>query len=173
MRQPPSRRDIVHAALGLAAHLFSRGLPTPRRPFCPSPTGSGISARALWPAAFHPRPTRASWNRSNPTTPLQRVAQSAGVLEALWKYLNRRVSAWRMGTGKERLREHASLLRRIESQFGVDAYALLGLWGQETAFGEIVADPRYVRRVIRRSQRLRGESRAAAPIGNANSSMPC
>ena len=34
--------------------------------------------------------------------------------EALWQYLNRRVSDWRITIGQEKAREHADLLERIE-----------------------------------------------------------
>src|SRR5687767_15426185 len=38
--------------------------------------------------------------------------------EVLWQYLNRRVSDWRMTTGKERLNEFGPLLARIEQDYG-------------------------------------------------------
>ena len=51
--------------------------------------------------------------------------------EALWQYLNRRASDWRIRTGKERAKQYASLLARIEQDYGVDRYILLSLWGIE------------------------------------------
>jgi membrane-bound lytic murein transglycosylase B len=68
--------------------------------------------------------------------------------EALWQYLNRRVSDWRITTGIERAREAAPLLERIERDYGVDRYVLLGLWGMETAFGDVVLNPKHMRPVI-------------------------
>jgi membrane-bound lytic murein transglycosylase B len=68
--------------------------------------------------------------------------------EPMWQYVNRRVSDWRIITGKARAVEYAALLERIEKQYGVDRYLMLGLWGMESAFGEVVANRKYMRPVI-------------------------
>jgi membrane-bound lytic murein transglycosylase B len=68
--------------------------------------------------------------------------------EQVWQYLNRRVSDWRIGVGKERAVEHAALLERIEKAYGVDRYIMLGLWGMESAFGDVVVNPKHMRPVI-------------------------
>ncbi|WP_088348035.1 MULTISPECIES: lytic murein transglycosylase [Rhodomicrobium] len=68
--------------------------------------------------------------------------------EKPWQYLNRRVSDWRISTGKERAREYAPLLARIEKKYGVDRNIMLGLWGMESAFGEVVFNPKHMRPVI-------------------------
>jgi membrane-bound lytic murein transglycosylase B len=68
--------------------------------------------------------------------------------EDLWQYLNRRVSDWRITTGKERARELAPLLTRIEKDYGVDRYLLLALWGMESAFGDVVLNPKHMRPVL-------------------------
>jgi lytic murein transglycosylase len=68
--------------------------------------------------------------------------------EALWQYLNRRVSDWRIRTGQERAREHAALLARIERDYGVDRFILLGLWGMESAFGDLLTNRQHMRPVI-------------------------
>jgi membrane-bound lytic murein transglycosylase B len=56
--------------------------------------------------------------------------------ERIWQYLNRRVSDWRITTGKEKAKEYASLFGRIEQDFGVDRSVMLGLWGIESAYGD-------------------------------------
>src|SRR5712671_3669996 len=56
--------------------------------------------------------------------------------EKLWQYLNRRVSDWRITTGKEKAIEYAGLFTRIEQDFGVDRSVMLGLWGIESAYGD-------------------------------------
>jgi lytic murein transglycosylase len=61
--------------------------------------------------------------------------------EPVWQYLNRRVSEWRIVTGRARVREFDPLLDRIENEIGVDRWTMLGLWGNESAFGEVVARP--------------------------------
>jgi lytic murein transglycosylase len=68
--------------------------------------------------------------------------------EALWQYLNRRVSDWRIITGKARAKEHSALLTRIETDYGVDRYLMLSLWGVESSFGEVIDNPKYMRPVI-------------------------
>jgi membrane-bound lytic murein transglycosylase B len=68
--------------------------------------------------------------------------------EEVWQYLNRRVSGWRIITGKERAREYAPLLERVERVYGVDRYIMLGLWGMESAFGDLVTNPKHMRPVL-------------------------
>jgi peptidoglycan lytic transglycosylase B len=68
--------------------------------------------------------------------------------EAMWQYVNRRVSDWRIITGKTRAREHAAVVERIERQYGVDRYLMLALWGMESAFGDVVVDRKYMRPVV-------------------------
>jgi lytic murein transglycosylase len=68
--------------------------------------------------------------------------------QELWQYINRRCSDWRVITGKERAREHAALLKRIERDYGVDRYIMLALWGMESSFGDVIDNPKYMRPVI-------------------------
>jgi membrane-bound lytic murein transglycosylase B len=68
--------------------------------------------------------------------------------EELWQYLNRRVSDWRVRTGKERAREYSELLARIERDYGIDPYIMLGLWGMESAFGDVVVNPKLMRPIV-------------------------
>ena len=68
--------------------------------------------------------------------------------EEMWQYINRRCSEWRVNTGRERGKQHGDLLRRIERDYGVDRYVLLGLWGMELSFGDVIENPKYMRQVI-------------------------
>jgi membrane-bound lytic murein transglycosylase B len=68
--------------------------------------------------------------------------------EEVWQYLNRRVSDWRIRTGRARAREHATLLERVEREYAVDRYVMLGLWGMESAFGDVVVNPKHMRPII-------------------------
>jgi lytic murein transglycosylase len=68
--------------------------------------------------------------------------------EELWQYLNRRVSDWRIATGKDKLKEQAALLERIEREFGVTPAVMLGLWGIETAYGDPVVHRNHSRPVL-------------------------
>jgi lytic murein transglycosylase len=68
--------------------------------------------------------------------------------EQVWQYLNRRVSDWRIITGKEKAKEYAPLLARIEKDFGVERSIMLGLWGIESAFGDPDVQKNHMRPVI-------------------------
>jgi membrane-bound lytic murein transglycosylase B len=68
--------------------------------------------------------------------------------EQLWQYLNRRVSDWRITTGKEKAQEYAPLFARIEKDYGVDRGVMLGLWGIESAFGDPDVQKNHMRPVI-------------------------
>ena len=68
--------------------------------------------------------------------------------EATWQYLFRRVSDWRIRTGKATAKEHAALLARIEREYGVDRYLLLALWAVESAYGDPLVQRKYMRPVF-------------------------
>lgn len=68
--------------------------------------------------------------------------------EQLWQYLNRRVSEWRIVTGRERAKQYAALFNRLEADFGVSRVTLLGLWGMETAYGDPVVFRNHMRPVF-------------------------
>ncbi len=68
--------------------------------------------------------------------------------EELWQYINRRCSEFRVMTGKTRVREYDALLARIERDYGVDRFTLLGLWGMESSFGDVIDNPKYMRPVL-------------------------
>ncbi len=118
-----------------------------------------VSAQfAHWVAAFRPRAlargiSERTYDRvMNAITPdsraLEAVRAQPEFTEELWQYLNRRCSEWRVITGKERAKEYAGLLARLEKDYGVDRYTLLGLWGMESSFGDVVTNPKYMRPVI-------------------------
>jgi len=68
--------------------------------------------------------------------------------QQLWQYLNRAASDWRIEAGKVKAKEYASLLSRIERDFGVEASFMLGVWGIESAFGDPVIEKNHMRPVI-------------------------
>jgi lytic murein transglycosylase len=80
---------------------------------------------------------------------LELSQRQAEFSESTWQYLSRRVSDWRITTGREKIREHADVLARIEQRYGVDRYAVVSVWGNETSYGEIFRNPRYTRPVLR------------------------
>ncbi|HSI39570.1 MAG TPA: lytic murein transglycosylase [Xanthobacteraceae bacterium] len=68
--------------------------------------------------------------------------------EELWQYLNRRVSEWRIVTGNAAASKNRALLKKLEADYGVAPDVLLGLWGMESAFGELVDDPDHMKPVF-------------------------
>jgi membrane-bound lytic murein transglycosylase B len=68
--------------------------------------------------------------------------------EQVWQYLNRRVSDWRITTGKEKAKEYAPLFARIEKDYGVERSVMLGLWGIESAYGDPDVQKNHMRPVI-------------------------
>ena len=143
-----NRRALLTGALGVTANLACGGLVLAK----PS---EGFTR---WVAGFRPRALQRGISAQtydrvmNAVTPdtsvyaLQR--QQPEFTEQLWQYINRRCSDWRVITGKERARENADLLARIEKDYGVDRYTLLGLWGMESSFGDVIDNPKYMRPVI-------------------------
>jgi lytic murein transglycosylase len=55
-------------------------------------------------------------------------------------FAGRMVNKNRLATGRQMLKKHASLFRRIEQQFGVPAPVITAFWGLETDFGGFQGD---------------------------------
>jgi lytic murein transglycosylase len=68
--------------------------------------------------------------------------------EQLWQYLNRRVSDYRITVGKEKAKEYAPLLSRVEKDYGVDPSIMVAVWGVESAFGDPDVQKNHMRPVI-------------------------
>jgi lytic murein transglycosylase len=143
------RRDLLKLSLGAAATLASSHL---------LHAAAARSDFAEWVERFRARARARGISDATYDQVMKGLTPDTSVYaedrnqpefrEELWKYVNRRVSDWRIKIGKERAVTYAALLERIERDFGVDRYVLLGLWGVETAFGEIVTNRKYVRPVI-------------------------
>ena len=141
------RRAVLKAALGAAAYA---GL---GRPFA-----QAAPAFAQWVENFRARARKRGVADETYTRVMSGVKPDTSVYalqraqpefqEQVWQYLNRRVSDWRIATGQERLKEYGPLLARIEKDYGVDRHVMLGLWGMETAFGDVVLNPKHMRPVI-------------------------
>src|ERR1039458_7156234 len=143
-----TRRTLISGALGLAAGVAFAG----------HAVAAQSPAFAHWVAAFRTRAIKrgiseATYNRVmgavTPDTSVYAQQRSQPEFtEQMWQYINRRCSEWRVNTGKERARENAGLLARLEKDHGVGRYTLLGLWGMESSFGDVVINPKYMRPVI-------------------------
>src|SRR5262252_2098996 len=144
--RPLARREFL-AAVGAAPALLlaSRALAAP-------------PAFDRWVASFRPRALAKGISEATYDRVMSAVAPDTRVLdlirnqdefkEQLWQYIHRRCSDWRIITGKERAREHAGLLGRIEHDYGVDRHIMLALWGIESSYGDVIDNPKYMRPVI-------------------------
>lgn len=52
-------------------------------------------------------------------------------------YFTKRVTKWRIDKGRQLLKEHAELLAKLNSQYGIPPHYLVSFWGLETNFGSI------------------------------------
>ncbi|HYC15676.1 MAG TPA: lytic murein transglycosylase [Pseudolabrys sp.] len=143
-----TRRTLMSGAAAIAAG-FAFGW---RADAAPSPTF------ANWVASFRARALNRGISEQTYDRVMGAVTPDTSVLaeyrsqpeftELMWQYINRRCSGWRVMTGKQRAKEYAGLLARIEKDYGVDRYIMLGLWGMESSFGEVVTNPKYMRPII-------------------------
>jgi membrane-bound lytic murein transglycosylase B len=119
---------------------------------------AGPATFAEWIDAFRSRAVARGVSSATYARVTQALAPDATVFdelrnqpefnEQLWQYLNRRVSDWRITTGKEKLAQHAALLDRIERDYGVDRSVILGIWGIESAYGDPVVQKNHTRPVL-------------------------
>jgi membrane-bound lytic murein transglycosylase B len=122
------------------------------------PAQDSSSAFDQWIAAFRTRARARGISDATYTRVMTNIKPDTAVFELnrfqpefneqLWQYLNRRVSDWRITTGKEKAKEFAPLLSRIEKDYGVDRSVMLGLWGIESAFGDPDVQKNHMRPVI-------------------------
>jgi membrane-bound lytic murein transglycosylase B len=103
------RRRFLSAALGAAAALAS-------------PNGASAASFSQWVEAFRTRARARGISDATYTRVMSAIKPDTSVYaldraqpeftEEVWQYLNRRVSDWRILTGKERAKEYAPLLER-------------------------------------------------------------
>ena len=143
-----SRRDVLTAAAS-AAVLALAGEARAQSPRMPFPQWVGaFRARALARGISGATYDRVMGAIKPDNTVFAQIRNQPEFNEQLWQYLNRRVSDWRIVTGKEKAKEHAALLSRIEKDFGVEPAVILGLWGVESTFGDPVVQKNHMRPVI-------------------------
>jgi membrane-bound lytic murein transglycosylase B len=144
-----SRRDVIPTlAAGMAA------LATP----APAQAQAGRPPFAQWVEGFRPRALKRGVSEATyarvmgglkpDTSVFKELGSQPEFNETLWQYLNRRVSEWRIVTGREKAKEYADLLSRIEQDFGVGRSVILGLWGIESAYGDPDVQKNHMRPVI-------------------------
>ena len=141
-----NRRTLLTGALALAATLAGGDL------------SFASPAFKRWGAAFRPRALSRGISAKTYDSVMDSVTPDTAVYalqrkqpeftEQMWQYINRRCSEWRVNVGRQRAKEYAGLLARIERDYGVDRYVMLGLWGMESSFGDVIDNPKYMRPII-------------------------
>jgi lytic murein transglycosylase len=124
----------------------------------PAAAQSSKSGFDQWVAAFRARALARGISDATYTRVMSSIKPDTTVFELdryqpefneqLWQYLNRRVSDWRITTGKEKAKEYAPLFARIEQDFGVERSVMLGLWGIESAFGDPDVQKNHMRPIV-------------------------
>lgn len=109
-----------------------------------------------------------------PVTPIPQVVSNdrnqAEFVETLAMYLDKRVTAWRINTGRERLARHADVLAQVAEQYGVSPRVIVAIWGIETNYGSFTGGTDVIRALVtlaydpRRASYFRGELMAALQI---------
>ena len=82
------------------------------------------------------------------TTGLEAIRKQPEFTQALWQYLNRVTSDWKISAGTDKAQTCSALLSRIERDFGVAPAMMLGVWGIESAFGDPTVEKNHMRPVI-------------------------
>jgi membrane-bound lytic murein transglycosylase B len=145
---PVARRALLKAAVGaLTGPLFLR----------PVDAGASVSFDQ-WIAAFQEKAVargvsaetyaRATRGIRPDMTGLEAIRHQPEFSIALWQYLNRATSDWKIAAGKEKAKQYAALFSRIERDYGVEPSFMLGVWGIESAFGDPIVEKNHMRPVI-------------------------
>jgi membrane-bound lytic murein transglycosylase B len=147
---PVSRRRVI---AGLAATT----LPALARPI-EAAAQTSSQPFAAWAETFRPRARARGVSDATYARVMSNLKPDTSVYaldkaqpefrEQVWQYINRRVSDWRITVGRERAKQHAALLEKVERTYGVDRYVMLGLWGMESAYGDVIDNPKHMRPVM-------------------------
>jgi lytic murein transglycosylase len=148
----PSRRRLL-AGIGAGAAVVASGLPG-----LPALAQEATLEYPDWVRAFRKRAEAKGIRVATYDTVMASVQPDTSVYksdksqpevqEPIWRYLNRRVSEWRINTGRERVKQYDALFDRIEQVYGVDRYHLCALWGMESSFGDVIVNNKYMKPIL-------------------------
>ena len=143
-----SRREILAAVAAAAAAL---ALPGSGDAQARTPFGQWVAtfrARALARGISGDTYDRVMGSVKPDMSVFEQISNQPEFNEEVWQYINRRVSDWRITAGKEKAKEQATLLARIERDYGVQPAIMLALWGVESGFGDPVVQKNHMRPVF-------------------------
>ncbi|MDP1932755.1 MAG: lytic murein transglycosylase [Gammaproteobacteria bacterium] len=111
-----------------------------------------------------------------PVTPIPQVITNdrnqAEFTETFEQYLEKRVTQWRVDTGRARLQRHRELLERVGEHYGVEPRFIVAFWGVETNYGNFTGGTDVIRALVtlaydpRRAAYFRRELLSALQILN-------
>ncbi len=140
------RASIKAAAAAVAAMILPRAASAAALPF--DRWLEAFRAKAIAHGITDETYTRVMNGVEPDTTGLEAIRDQPEFHQQLWQYLNRAVSDWKVSAGKEKAKQYAPLLSRIEKDFGVEPAFMLGVWGIETAFSDPIVAKNHLRPVI-------------------------
>jgi membrane-bound lytic murein transglycosylase B len=108
--------------------------------FWPTAKAAGVSRRVFDAAlgGFTPDPEV-----------LKKAATQAEFHMPVWYYMDLMVSEDRIVQGKAALAQYRDSLARMETQYGVDRYIIVAVWGIESHYGAVFDNPKLFKGTIR------------------------
>ncbi len=83
------------------------------------------------------------------TSIISTASSQAEFVRPIWQYMDNMVSPERLQLGQAKIASVMPLLQRIETQYGVDRFTLLAIWGMESTYGAMLSNQRLIRPAIR------------------------
>jgi membrane-bound lytic murein transglycosylase B len=140
-RRPLALLAALVMALGLGFGSAQAASPSQWvKSFWPTARSAGISQKVYNAALGKFRP--------DPLV-LEKANNQAEFNSKIWQYLDSTVTEKRIAEGQALLAQHAAMLSRIESRYGVDREVVVAIWGMESSFGAALSNPQIVRHTIR------------------------
>lgn len=130
-------------ALGLAAVAGAR-------PAVAGPQAFAAFVASLWPDAHRHGVSRATFEAAfagvvpDPAV-LEKTHRQAEFVKPIGDYLSSAVSSKRIETGREKAADWSRWIVKAETDYGVDRYIVLGVWGLETNFGAFAGNDYVIR----------------------------
>lgn len=110
--------------------------------------------KGFWPEAKAAGVSRKTYNaalrkfKPDPTV-LKKSSNQAEFKKEIWEYLDSAVTEKRIAEGRQLLKTHRRLLKRIEARYGVDRHVVVAIWGMESSYGAVLDNPNIVMGTIR------------------------
>ena len=106
--------------------------------------------RDLWPEAQAAGVSRATFDQafkgmSPDNSVIAQTRKQSEFVRPVWDYVNGAVTASRVSNGRAKAQQWADTIAAVESRYGVDRQAFLGIWGMETSYGSFFGGHSVVR----------------------------